>query len=239
MTHDFANTQPCGAEHPINPANAALLTAVEEEAEFWHVTTVSLRGQSFAAEVSSTRLSWQDVAAIPNGLYMTIEAQFTGDLFAHVCLDTEGSGMPVLLPPFIGRKFKRAHCLRDDNLLEEAQGALIHWAMNTYDIENHSAMTCRSLCALERAVLGLTDNDLCFPEPSHEAYGPDDWAVTVYRKGDRYLVCVESEAKPQFNFTPFAEISVELFESIDRNPDDKAQTMLDFAEAAFLTDVFE
>ena len=171
MTHDFAKTQPYGTNHTITPP---LLTAVEEDTDFWHITTVNIRGRSFAAEISSTRLPWQDIAAIPNGLYITIEAQFTGDLFAHVCLDTDGSGMAVLLPSFIGRKFKRALFVRDDDLLEEAQDALIHWVVDTYDIEKCSRMTCRSLCTLERAVLGLTEDDLSFPEPSHETYGPDD-----------------------------------------------------------------
>jgi hypothetical protein len=239
MTHDIANTQPNDANQTINPATAPLLTAVEEDNDFWYITTVTVRGRSFAADISSTKLSWQDVAAIPNGLYITIEAQFTGDLFAHVRLDTEGSGMAVLLPAFIGRKFKRALFVRDDDLLEEAQGALIHWTMNTHNIENCSAMTCRSLCALERAVLGLTEDDLSFPEPPHETYGSEDWAVTVYRMGDRYLVCEESEAKPRFSSMPYSDISAELFDSIIRTSDSKLQTMTDLAAAAFLVDPFE
>lgn len=236
MTHDFANTQPYGTNHTITPP---LFSAVEEDTDFWHITTVNIRGRSFKAEISSTRLSWQDVAAIPNGLYMTIEAQFTGDLFAHVCFDTKGAGMPVLLPSFISRKFKRALFVHDDDLLEEAQDALIHWVVDTYDIEKCSRMTCRSLCALERPVLGLTEDDLSFPEPSHEAYGPDDWAVTVYRMGDRYLVCLESEATPRFSSMPYSDISAELFDSIIRTSDSKLQTMMDLAAAAFLVDPFE
>lgn len=68
MTHDIANTQPNDANQTINPATAPLLTAVEEDNDFWHITTVTVRGRSFAAEISSTRLPWQDIAAIPNGL---------------------------------------------------------------------------------------------------------------------------------------------------------------------------
>lgn len=111
------------------------------------------------------------------------------------------------------------------------QGALVEEAMSFYEA-GWVEMTAHDVCELERQRLGISSEDLVWEEPGVGGYGPNGWAVRVYRAAeDQLLVCSESDSR-YAGEEVFGMISEEQFDAVDDNPSNCREMMYGFLTAA-------